>query len=810
MSGDVQAEWGVFKTAKKFNARSLPSAGENSYEQVYYRWVVERWEEWDTWQYFDSTKSFYNNLKKHKLLDTWCEDTRARCAFNSQELKTNDATKKVIMSMHMVMTEIVKVKQFMPENLFESFVFTCMRMCYPESTGCAQRGMTPVGYKWFIHNAQTKQLFQDSFQLHMSHSLLYKDASQYPIDPVSAQTAAAATKAAEAATDAASAASETAAEDATMGEVDAAPNAEEVVETARAAEDSAEDSEQDSRPPDDKKAKVAAESADQSGSAEPKAEAIGGAKGTGKSEAEPAATPKAKGKARAKGKAKGSHGGERKPKVQERMVLNTWDPTKGEWVATSWFHDTLVMYSSVLSKVPDHHWQSAPVMATLKTVTELIFGPVTFRSAEYKFWGPLRKIKKDYLALAHGVDAMVEDADKFASADKLSSTSSASGPTSGSSASSTSGSNPQKQIGADPADEAAASEADLHTQLKKPEFVINVRSFLENNSSTKQMETHSIYKALVEHVENKIRSGPIPPRTILESLYDVYRNALDQNTFATLLELPAYNTQHKKLPLACAGIIPSIKVLDFILKARAMHILRLFRSMQGSPVNPDIIKWVLTSSPALRLDAQTTDKEQWVTLWGWLLGALPDGCADLADEMHRRVDALTNYLHIADDDVLLGTELSDKEDSEVVARNDGDQVKDSDDETIGTETKRIAQPTMAVTRKAASPAATSVSLNHYLAMFDISWETPEGKVISVPGKVLDNCLDHVKGEISAMLRQFKTADIGYGSLSILNVKLDPTFSGGPKKNATVGHTHGKDDVSKSYWPIYLGSQKQVQ
>ena len=62
MSGDVQAEWGAFKTAKKFNARSLPSAGENSYEQVYYRWVVERWEEWDTWQYFDYTKSFYNNL----------------------------------------------------------------------------------------------------------------------------------------------------------------------------------------------------------------------------------------------------------------------------------------------------------------------------------------------------------------------------------------------------------------------------------------------------------------------------------------------------------------------------------------------------------------------------------------------------------------------------------------------------------------------------------------------------------------------------------------------------------------------------
>ena len=124
--------------------------------------------------------------------------------------------------------------------------------------------------------------------------------------------------------------------------------------------------------------------------------------------AKPAA--KAKGKAKAKAKANAAA---HQHTVSESMSLNTWNPVDKKLFPTLWSWDTSKMTMTVLSKVDDSKWNDLSIETSYQVLCQLPFANVSFRGENCDTYIPARKVLKEFLAIAHAVSALPEEADKF-------------------------------------------------------------------------------------------------------------------------------------------------------------------------------------------------------------------------------------------------------------------------------------------------------------------------------------------------------------------------------------------------------------
>ena len=179
-AGEVRAMWGQHCKDSSFNSRTLPERGFNSYEAVYMRWLLERFDLWDSFQYYDFTKAVYDFLTKksrQKLLDRVVSDTQQRYHFSRPDLAKRCATKEILTCWHTICQEMAEVEAFLHPSVWESMLPCLLRMTYVEDAEC---GALPKGYKMLIHGKGARDKFLAAFRLRVQHSTMYEDAVAYP------------------------------------------------------------------------------------------------------------------------------------------------------------------------------------------------------------------------------------------------------------------------------------------------------------------------------------------------------------------------------------------------------------------------------------------------------------------------------------------------------------------------------------------------------------------------------------------------------------------------------------------------------
>lgn len=98
LAGSIQLKFQAYRDENESNLSALPSEGPNSWENTYFRWICERWGEFESWNQFDLTKILFNCFTKRQIWNSIAADTNTRCNFH--DAKFQGKHPKVIGSWH--------------------------------------------------------------------------------------------------------------------------------------------------------------------------------------------------------------------------------------------------------------------------------------------------------------------------------------------------------------------------------------------------------------------------------------------------------------------------------------------------------------------------------------------------------------------------------------------------------------------------------------------------------------------------------------------------------------------------------------
>ena len=425
------------------------------------------------------------------------------------------------------------------------------------------------------------------------------------------------------------------------------------------------------------------------------------------------------------------------------MVLKVWDFKTKIWVEKDPFDDFSCMVNTVLDQMSRSMWNETILLgATAATMLFFMFGEVDFRGSTYKNWIPLRKVLKEYLGCAHNVMPHAEDADIVRATQDA-----------------TTESPPAIGIAM-----LEQGEDSIHAELMVPEFAIKTVAFLKKLSENSHITGGQLYKKVVSQVDALRQVGDsanLSLNDILGIIWDNVTEVLPEMVVGTVKHLPEYYMNHKKMPAECDGIIPDMVAVEHILRFRTSLTLAVMPGLENSPISVHTVEWIQVHAPKVSLaDLECSDVDTWRQMWSWLLAPMKEG-ESVAEVMAKRLDAFTELAAVED----LPMDLVSP-----VGKN-GDALISPDVEELVVQGKNQSEAPVAPKNKLVTSVADApVPAVMWMQMFDLAWVQPDGTVKQVPMRCLHTCLQYIRGQVNELNCRFDTADSGYSSLLLHNIK----------------------------------------
>ena len=280
----------------------------------------------------------------------------------------------------------------------------------------------------------------------------------------------------------------------------------------------------------------------------------------------------------------------------EDMVEDIWDGKK--WRPIMILEDHEKSLQSVLEKVPEEDHQDEKIDECWKSFFTLVFTKSSsFRGNTISYYSPHRKGGKEFLANCHNVQALVESADQV-DVDKSQEM--------------------DKKDESTPATEEFLTPVllqDAHAQLlvdlSKPEFTMRILKLEANNKHTAPVTSHEI----------ATKAESLPPAATLQSFLEfISVEFLPCRFLETLIRIPKFQKDKKRLPDEVEGVINGQQHLVWLLKARMVYLLQCFLDKRSHLVQPEVLKWINAHQNSIaHLDASILEEGLWVRIWEFLL-----------------------------------------------------------------------------------------------------------------------------------------------------------------------------------------------
>ncbi len=340
-------------------------------------------------------------------------------------------------------------------------------------------------------------------------------------------------------------------------------------------------------------------------------------------------------------------------KIEAEDVMSVWvEESPGKWRHIYCIEDAAKMLSSVLSKVKEDKWCIDQVELVVLTLYKYILvKETTFGGKHYKLppggdgcYNALRNALKGHLSRVHNVEAIAEASDVLSVISTENSAEMA------------------EELEVEVGDALHNGTLELLTSLGKPDFVFGVTKCLVSNGM-KVFETASPTSAAGSDanleepkkvpsevtIKEKVRINigmADNVRSQIERYYDALNDELPHASVQALYKLASYRTEAGQLPTVVAGIIDSAGELERLLKKRCE--LMLATLIDGnSGLCLKVKNWLAKADDATKpllssYDLEMDTREQWVSMWAFLVQPLPqDVQLKAATPLWSRLEAIS-------------------------------------------------------------------------------------------------------------------------------------------------------------------------
>ena len=451
----LEAKWVLYKANHGITSRSLPASGAFSYENVYWHWIQEKTDHFDSWMDWDDTKSTYRKLQRQGAWDLARDTASKHCDFLHGHFAAKKSNREVVILWHAINVAMIPYIETMEPTMWAKLFANITRFSHFN---------TDEKTKPVLHtNAKAKL---KNLACPMTTSIIYnreaKEATKTP------------------------------------------KGSKRVVKKEEAEEKQEKETEPAEAQPSEEVAELQVQEKTEDGDAEPtepatKKAAIEAAAGDGPTPRAKKGKAKVKAKAKANAKAQATIQDKKGLDAQEGMELQV--TTKGSLRDKHWVEDLVTMICSVTGSIAKYN-SSLPKSSTRKdidwasvdtcmlTAFEFAFEKsTTFRGTEFKTWSSLRKTLKDYLSTKHDVQHLLEEADKIVNT------------------------NIEQALQQEAKDQPALQRQRSHDELSKLsndlealDFVFQTKSILDGWSASETvLEKHPLYHKAISKLDYAIK-----------------------------------------------------------------------------------------------------------------------------------------------------------------------------------------------------------------------------------------------------------------------------------------------------------------